>query len=158
MKTIAEFIRNLQKEGLSKHASELKYLLAMSRERKRAEAALTAMTITLLIHLIKFISFPQARDKNKWAGEIKGYLNRFDIRNNHKGQAWLPIEYIKSDFNDVLSSPSFCITLERELENYPSKEKALSLLRANKNLRSLKVKMFYENENRLKISVNGIVL
>lgn len=155
MKTIAEFIRNLQKEGLSKHASELKRILAMSRERKRAEETLAAMTITLLIHLIKFISFPQARDKNKWCREIKGYLSTFNIRNNHKGRAWLPIEYVKSDFNDVLSSPGFLIKLEQELENYPNKEKALSLLKSNKNLRGLKVKIFYEKENRLKISIDG---
>jgi hypothetical protein len=161
IKTVEGFIHQLEKEGLTKHASELKSILAMSRRRKDAEAALTNMTVTLLIHLIKYIALPHSRDRNKWHKEIKGYLTRFDIRNESpKKRPWLPIEFIRKDLNDVLSGSKFLSALEQELEGYPDQNKkmALSLLKINRSLKAIGVKMFYGPNNNLSIKINGQIL
>jgi len=157
-KTIESFIRKLNEEGHHKYASELRYIIAMSRKRKDAITALSVMTITLLIHIIKLVSMPQSRDKNKWRKEIVNYLSTFNIRNkNPKGIPWLSLQYIQDDLNDVLSSPDFIKRIKKELQDYSDfdKNNALYLLKTNKTLKNLKITLFYGPDNDLKINING---
>lgn len=160
-RTIEGFIRQLKKDGHNKYASELKSIVAMSRARKDAILALSGMTITLLEHIIKFLAMPQHRDRNKWQREIRGYLNRFNIRNKTpKKQPWLSLEYILSDLNDVLPSPEFMTNMIDVLSTYPkeNQDAALNLLKTHKTLKSLGVKLSFDSENNLCISTNDQAL
>jgi len=158
VKTVEGFIHNLQKEGLFEHASELRTIVAMSRKRKDALQYLSGMTVPLLEHIIKYESMPLSRDKNKWHGEIKGYLNKFNIRNKSpKGIPWLTIEYIQMDLNDVLSSPEFIVNMEEELKTYSKEDRnrALNLIKRHKTIKSLGIKLFYDQDNSFNISIKG---
>ena len=160
-RTIEGFIRKLKEDGHARYASELRYIMAMSRERKNAIMFLSGMTITLLEHIIKFIAMPQSTDRSKWHGEIRGYLNRFNIRNKTpKKQPWLSLEYIQNDLNDVLPSPEFITNMIDVLSTYPKKDRdtALNLLKAHRTLKNLDVKLFFDSENNLRISINDQVL
>ena len=156
-RTMEGFIRMLEKDGHSKYASELRAVVAMSRRRREAVSSLSAMTPSLLVHVIKLISMPRSINRNKWHREVKSYLSAFDIRNlSPKGMPWLSIEYIKADMEDVLSSPAFLSHLDSELEDFPAKDrkKALSLA-GTKTLEGLNVDLSYGATNNLKISING---
>jgi septum formation topological specificity factor MinE len=152
--TIEGFLKKLKGNGLSEYASELKLIVAMSRKRKKAMDALSQMAITLLVHLIKFISIPQARDKNKWRKEIKGYLAHFNVWNqspSHK--PWLSLGYIQEELNDILSDPSFYRLVERE--TYADKNKVLTLLKEKKSLRDLEIKLNYDSNNDLNLNIKN---
>jgi hypothetical protein len=158
-KTIEGFLRKLERDGLKDYAVNLRAIIAMSRKRKEAVTALTFMTITLLIHLIKFISMPQSRDRNKWRKEVRGYLTAFNIRNkNPKNQPWLSIDYIQKDLNGVLSSAEFKKHMENDLEGYPEKNEILALLNRTKSLKDLEVKLFFDSDNSLKLSIKNQVI
>lgn len=160
-KTIEGFIRKLKEERHPKYASELRYIIAMSRKRNNAFFTLSNTTITLLEHIIKFITMPKSRDKVKWNNKIKCCLSGFDIRNiNSKEQPWLSIAYIQADLNDVLSSPNFLSYMEGKLIDYPEKDTkaTLSLIKKNKTLKSLGIKLFYDSNNNLNTSINGQTL
>ena len=158
-RTIKGFLKRLREDGLSEYASELKLIVAMSRKRKKAVDALSRMAITLLVHIIKYISMPQARDKNKWRKEIKGYLSHFNVWNqNPSHKPWLSLGYIQEELNDILSDPSFYRLVERELETYPNKNKILTLLKEKKNLKNLEIKFKYDLNNDLNISIKNYPL
>jgi hypothetical protein len=155
--TLEGFLRKLEREGRSKDASELRSIIAMSRRRREAVTALSAMTPPLLLHVIKYIAMPQASARNKWRREIKSYLSVFNIRNvDPKGRSWLSIEHIQKDIDDVLSSRTFLNYVRTELEEYPDKDKnkALGLLAA----KSFSVVLDFDPNNDLTIRVNGQVL
>jgi len=159
--TLEGFVRKLEREGRSRDASELRSIIVMSRRRREAVMALSSMTPPLLLHIIKYISMPQARARNKWRKEIKGFLSMFDIRNvDPKGKPWLSLEYIRKDLDDVLSNSSFLNHLKSELEEYPSKDKknALELLSAAKTLKGLNVVLGFGSNSNLTISVEGQLL
>jgi len=159
--TIEGFIKKLRVEGYTSYASELRKIVAMSRERKDAEAALTGITITLLIHLLKYMALPQARERSKWYREIKGYLLKFDIRNESpKKRPWLPIKFIYEDLNDVLFGSKFLPALEQELEEYSVQErkKVKTFVESHKTLKDMGIELFYGPTNDLKININGRVL
>jgi hypothetical protein len=160
-KTLEGFIRKLHGDGHAKYASELRSIIAMSRKRKDAVAALSSMTITLLVHIIKYLYLTQSRDRTGWLSEIKGYLAKFDIRNmGPRGTPWLTLEYIQQDLNDVLSSQSFSYYLKGELKGYPDKDVngILVGLKTNKTLRSLGVKLLYGPEGNIQLSIDNMVL
>jgi hypothetical protein len=155
IRTVEGFIRKLEEDGLSKYATELRSVIAMSRKRRDAFSALSNINITLLTHLIKYISMPQARDRNKWRREIRGYLFGFNIKNKSpKGLPWLSLSYIQNDLNDILSDSGFIDHIGHELENFPDKNKILSLLKTNKSLKSFGIKFFYDTGNKLNININ----
>lgn len=160
--TIEGFIRKLKEEGHPKYASELRYILAMSRQRKEALSFFHSIIDTLLAHLIKFIALPQSRNKNKWIGEIKGYLSRLNLRNkNPKGLPWLSLEYINNELNSILSHPDFYSYMEKEaLKEYSDyeKNKTLSLLNVNKTLKKLSIKFSYDSDYRLNVGVKSKIL
>jgi septum formation topological specificity factor MinE len=152
-KTIEGFIRKLREDGHPKYASELKIIVAMSRERKDAISALRHMRKAFLIHLIKYISLPQSRDKNKWGKEIKSYLNLFDIDNkNPKRKPWLSIDFIERDLNDILSNPDFLRYMTGELDD---RNKILNTLKENKSIKSLGIKLFYDQNNNINLTIKG---
>lgn len=68
---------------------------------------------------------------------------------------WLSINYIQNDLNDILSATGFIDHIEHELEDYPNKNKILSLLKTNKNLKSLGIKFFYDTEGKLNTNINN---
>ena len=157
-RTIESFIRQLKKDGHDKYASELRTIVAMSRNRKEALSALSNMTITLLEHIIKYVTMPQSLNRDKWRREIRGYLNRFNIRNKSpKSQPWLTIEYIQADLNDVLSSASFLIDMKEVLSEYSDTEaeNATNLLKTHKTLKSLGIKLFYDEDSNLIVDIGG---
>jgi hypothetical protein len=157
-KTIEGFIHKLNEEGHSKYASELRYIIAMSRKKKDAETALTSISTTLLIHILKYIALPHSRDKNKWLREIRGYLIGFDTRNQSpRNQPWLSIEFITKDLNDRFSGSKFIPALEYELEGYSNKEiNDVKGLLKTRNLKGLGIKAFYTTDYSLNISIKGI--
>jgi hypothetical protein len=158
-RTVEGFIRKLQKEGLEKYATELRAVIAMSRERREAVMALSVMTIPLLEHLVKYIALSNARERNKWVGEIKGYLRKFNIRNKGpKGLPWLSIEYIKRDLNHVLSQPEFLIDIKEELNNVVDRNKVLSLLEIQRTLKNLGITLLFDSSNNLNLSINNKLL
>ena len=155
--TLEGFVRKLEREGRSKDASELRSIIAMSRRRREAVTALSAMTPPLLLHIVKYISMPQARERNKWRREIKSYLSVFDIRNvDPKGKPWLSVDYIQKDIKDVLASRTFLNYVKAELEGYPVKDKsrALGLVIA----KSLNIVLGFDSNSDLTIRVNGQAL
>jgi len=156
IRTVEDFIRKLQENGLSEYASELRRVIAMSRKRKDAVTSLSSMTIPLLTHLIKLISMPHSKDVNKWRKEIRSYLSVFNIRNKSpKRRPWLLLEYIQKDLNDVLSSPDFLWHLKEELSDYPNKDNALNLMKTDKSLKSLNIVPSFDIQNNLIIEINN---
>lgn len=157
-KTIEGFIRKLSEEGHSKYASELRYIVAMSRKKKDAETALASMSTTLLIHILKYIALPHSRDRNKWLREIRGYLIGFDTRNQSpRNRPWLSIETITKDLNDKFSGSKFIPALEYELEGYSARDiREVKELLKNRNIKALGVKVFYTPDNSLNLSINGV--
>jgi ribosomal protein S8 len=159
-KTIEGFIRELMRDGMGKRASELRYLLAMSDERKKAIQELFQMSVPLLFHLLKVIALPNAQDQSKWKNEILGYLRKFNTKNNRKRKQILNIEYIKNDLNEMLSRSSFYDDVKGDLEEYSEvdREKVLKLLKSINNLNELHVKFIFDQENYLKVQINGVLL
>lgn len=157
VRTMEGFVRALEKDGHLKYASELRAIVAMSRRRRESTAALSNMATTLLVHIIKYIAIPQSRDRNKWRTEIKGRLSEFNIHNiSFKNKPWLSVAFIEKELNEFLSNPRFLKHLTLQLEGYSNKDKksALSLAESG-NLKSLNVKLFFDSENNLKISINN---
>ena len=157
-RTIEGFLKKLREDGLSEYATELKLIVAMSRKRKKAMDALSQMSITLLVHSIKLISMPQARDKNKWKKEIRGYLSHFNVWNqspSHK--PWLSLGYIQEELDDILSDPSFYRLVERELETYTKtdRNKVLTLLKEKKSLKDFEIKFKYDSNNDLNMNIKN---
>ena len=157
-RTIEGFIRQLKKDGHDKYASELRTIIAMSLERKDAVTWLAVMASTLLEHIIKRIAIPQSTSRDKWRREILGYLNDFDVCNeNPKGLPWLTVEYIKTSLNDTLSGSKFEKRMRAKLDTYPEKDlnDIMLLLESHKTLESLGIKLLYNSDSDLCISING---
>ena len=157
-RTIEGFIRQLKKDGHHKYASELRTIIAMSRARKDAIAALSGIAITLLEHIIKYIAIPQSTSRAKWRREILGHLTGFDVHNESpKSLPWLTIEYIRAGLTDILNGSKFTKHMRAKLSTYPEKDlsKIILLIESHKTLESLGIKLFYNSENDLCISIGG---
>jgi hypothetical protein len=160
-RTIEGFIRKLKEDGHEKYASELRVIMAMSRARRGALLALSGITVTLLTHLVKYLALPQSTDRGKWIGEIKSYLSTFSVDNrNYRGRPWLSIEYIQNDLNDTLRGPAFKGHMKRELSTYPKVDQnnVLSIVETHKSLKSMGVRLFFDSDNDVGITINDRVL
>lgn len=160
-RSFENLIRELSNSGLKKYATDLKYLVAMSRDKRRALNELDFQATSLLVHLLKLIALPKNESKNKWKKEIKSYLRRIDSKNNHKGKLWLKIEDIRNTLNDDLSSSAFVDVVDNILTednfSFINKKKVIDLTKSVKTLKDLQVKIEYLND-QLICYINNLAL
>jgi hypothetical protein len=160
-RTIEGFIRKLKEDGHARYASELRFILNMYRKRRNAEVSLSLMNIDLLGQIVKCLSIPKSKDRDKWYDDIKSHISVFNV-NNHLGkndtkQFWIPIKYIREDLNGILSCSSFVKYMKNELSGYPAKDRGevLKLLKNHRTLRSLGIKVSYDSNGYLTINILG---
>ena len=157
-RTLEGFIRKLDSDGHSKYASELKTILAMSRRRREATAALSSMASSLLTHIIKYVGMPQSRARDKWRREIKTRLYEFNIHNvSFQGKPWLSINYIEKELNEFLVNPRFLKYLTIQLEEYSNKDKksVMNLINSKKTLKALNVSLSFDVEGNLNMNIEN---
>jgi len=130
---------------------------AMSRRHRDAVNALSAMSVTLLTHLIKYVALPGSRARIKWLGEVKGYISRFNVKNlSPQNHPWLTVEEITRDLNEDLSSPAFERHLSGTLETHAAeKKKIINLYHNRKTLRSWGLSLIYDSKGDLQVFLNG---